>query len=66
MEDKLTNHSYEEAFKLGLKSWAVWMEENLNPATSQVFFRSFASVHFRCAPCDPFTLIFSILHEFVQ
>lgn len=43
----LTNHSNEEAFRLGLETWALWMEQNLNPVTSQVFFRSFAPVHFR-------------------
>lgn len=47
VNDTLTNHSYEEAFKLGLETWALWMEQNLNPVTSQVFFRSFAPVHFR-------------------
>jgi len=46
MKKHLTEHSNEDAFKTGLKTWALWMERHLDPAT-QVFFRSFASVHFR-------------------
>jgi len=46
MKNHLTEHSNEAAFKTGLETWASWMERNLDPAT-QVFFRSFASVHFR-------------------
>lgn len=47
MEQKLTTHSNEDAFKIGMKTWASWMERNLHPTTTQVFFRSFAPVHFR-------------------
>lgn len=46
MKNHLTEHSTEEAFRTGLESWALWMEHNLDPS-AQVFFRSFASVHFR-------------------
>jgi hypothetical protein len=59
VNDTLTNHSYEEAFKLGLETWALWMERNLNPVTSQVFFRSFAPVHFRCVNLFPRTRLLS-------
>ena len=45
--ENLTTHSFEEAFQISLSTWAKWMEKNIDPATTQVFFRSFASVHFR-------------------
>lgn len=45
--NNLTTHGFKEAFQIALETWASWMEENIDPATTQVFFRSFASVHFR-------------------
>lgn len=47
MGNNLTTHSIEDAFRTGVRTWASWMERNLDPETSQVFFRSFAPVHFR-------------------
>ncbi|XP_024377429.1 protein trichome birefringence-like 11 isoform X1 [Physcomitrium patens] len=43
----VTSHGFEEAFKIALETWALWIESNLDPMKTQVFFRSFASVHFR-------------------
>ncbi|KAG0558453.1 hypothetical protein M758_10G027600 [Ceratodon purpureus] len=45
--NNLTTHGFKEAFHIALNTWASWMEENIDPATTQVFFRSYASVHFR-------------------
>lgn len=47
MEKNVTSHGFEEAFRIALTTWASWMEKNIDPMKTQVFFRSFASIHFR-------------------
>lgn len=36
-----------EAFTKAMKTVARYVEKNMNPAKSQVFFRSYAPVHFK-------------------
>ncbi|XP_073390136.1 protein trichome birefringence-like 9 isoform X2 [Physcomitrium patens] len=47
VEKNVTSHGFEEAFRIALTTWASWMEKNIDPMKTQVFFRSFASIHFR-------------------
>lgn len=48
------NMSVGEAFTKAMKTVARYVEKNMNPAKSQVFFRSYAPVHFKWVlrPCD--------------
>ncbi|XP_057822421.1 protein trichome birefringence-like 6 isoform X2 [Cryptomeria japonica] len=35
------------AFKRGLTTWANWIDQNIDPAKTKVFFRGFSPMHFR-------------------
>jgi len=43
--NNLTTHGLEDAFQIAMKTWGLWMEDNLDPAT-KLFFRSYAPRHF--------------------
>lgn len=43
--NNLTTHGLEDAFQIAMKTWALWMEDSLDPAT-RLFFRSYAPKHF--------------------
>jgi hypothetical protein len=35
------------AYRLGLKTWANWVDSNVDPATTRVFFMSISTTHMR-------------------
>ncbi|XP_021842453.2 protein trichome birefringence-like 38 [Spinacia oleracea] len=35
----------EQAYEIGMKTWATWIEENVDPKKSNVFFRSISAEH---------------------
>ncbi|XP_068669684.1 protein trichome birefringence-like 4 [Aristolochia californica] len=39
--------SVTKAYKKALSSWAKWVDENINPNKTRVFFRGFSATHFR-------------------
>lgn len=40
-----------EAFRKALTTWGRWVEKNVNPEKSLVFFRGFSATHFRYHLC---------------
>lgn len=36
-----------EAFRRALMTWAKWVDDNVNPSKTMVFFRGYSAVHFR-------------------
>lgn len=36
-----------EAFRRALKTWAEWVDKNVNPEKKLVFYRGYSSAHFR-------------------
>lgn len=41
-----------EAYKRAMKTWANWIDKNLNPAKQLVFYRGYSSAHFRGGDWD--------------
>ncbi|KAL9242056.1 hypothetical protein vseg_016097 [Gypsophila vaccaria] len=41
-----------EAYRRALKTWARWIDENLNPARQTVFYRAYSSAHYRGGDWD--------------
>jgi hypothetical protein len=36
-----------EAYRRALKTWARWIDKNMDPAKSVVFYRGYSTAHFR-------------------
>ncbi|TVU08408.1 hypothetical protein EJB05_41812, partial [Eragrostis curvula] len=41
-----------EAYRRALKTWARWIDKNMDPATSVVFYRGYSTAHFRGGDWD--------------
>ncbi|XP_074280683.1 protein trichome birefringence-like 5 [Silene latifolia] len=41
-----------EAYRRALKTWAKWIDENMNPARQTVFYRAYSSAHYRGGDWD--------------
>ncbi|GAB4853488.1 Protein trichome birefringence-like 5 [Ancistrocladus abbreviatus] len=41
-----------EAYRRALKTWAKWIDDNINPAKKLVFYRAYSSAHFRGGDWD--------------
>lgn len=41
-----------EAYRRALKTWADWVDKNVNPARQMVFYREYSSAHFRGGDWD--------------
>lgn len=41
-----------EAYRRSLKTWAEWVDKNVNPARQLVFYRAYSSAHFRGGDWD--------------
>ncbi|XP_052183631.1 protein trichome birefringence-like 5 [Diospyros lotus] len=41
-----------EAYRKALKTWAKWIDENVNPAKKLIFYRGYSSAHFRGGDWD--------------
>lgn len=37
------------AYRLGLKTWANWVDSTVNPNTTRVFFTTMSPTHMRCS-----------------
>ncbi|BBN03151.1 xyloglucan O-acetyltransferase [Marchantia polymorpha subsp. ruderalis] len=46
-DGKVVNMEILEAFEEGMKTWGSFLDHNINPKTTRVFFRSFSPTHFR-------------------
>ncbi|XP_051139438.1 protein trichome berefringence-like 7 isoform X2 [Andrographis paniculata] len=38
----------DDAFKIALSTWQLWIEKAVNPNRTRIFFRTFESTHWRC------------------
>lgn len=41
-----------EAYRRAMKTWANWVDKNVNPARQLVFYRAYSSAHFRGGDWD--------------
>ncbi|XP_057466679.1 protein trichome birefringence-like 5 [Actinidia eriantha] len=41
-----------EAYRRAIKTWAEWVDQNINPANKLVFYRGYSSAHFRGGDWD--------------
>lgn len=49
-----------EAYRRALRTWASWIDKNVNPAKQLVFYRGYSSAHFRyCVAGYPATIFSS-------
>ncbi|QHN96902.1 Protein trichome birefringence-like [Arachis hypogaea] len=60
----------EDAYRKSMETVLNWIQDTVNLNKSQVFFRTYAPVHFRfvicCNNCYDLYFAFQVLHIFIQ